>query len=295
MSDDSAGYSAVRIPTDVSRPDRVLGPATARQVAIVGGTAAVLWCVWLGVRVWVSPLVFLVPAVFVLVVVGVAISTERDGLSIDRLLAAALRQMRSPRRQVMAPEGLMPPPPLLSDALSESPSPRSPAPLSLPITGLDDTGLIDLGTDGTTLMAGASTINFGLRTADEQDLLLGGFARWLNSLSGPTQITSTNAPADVSGFVNTLRDQANSLPHPALGHAAQEHADFLGGLALTRVLLARSIHLALREQGKAAAQRVARRAEDAVSHLAACEIRVTPLGHEAASADLRALLDPSGV
>ncbi|ACU77397.1 conserved hypothetical protein [Catenulispora acidiphila DSM 44928] len=292
MSDGPAGYSAVRIPADVSRPDRVLGPATARQVAIIGSTATGLWCAWLGVRAWVSPFAFLIPAVFFLVIVGVAVSTERDGLAIDRLLAAALRQMRTPRRRVMAPEGVAPPPPFLSEALNKPPC--LPAPLSLPIADLDHTGVIDLGTDGTALVAAAGTVNFGLRTADEQDLLLGGFARWLNSLSGPTQITSTNAPADVSGFVGILRDRAANLPHPALGHSAQEHAEFLDGLAATRVLLTRSIHLALREPGKAAAQRVARRAEDAVSHLAACEIRVSPLGHDAASADLRALLDPSG-
>jgi hypothetical protein len=292
MSDGPAGYGAVRIPADVSRPDRVLGPATARQVAVVAGSAAGLWCAWLGVRAWVSPFAFLVPAVFVLVIVGVAVSTERDGLTIDRLLAAALRQMRAPRRQVMAPEGVVPPPAFLAEALGKSP--RPPAPLSLPITDLDDAGVIDLGTDGAALIAAAGTVNFGLRTADEQDILLGGFARWLNSLSGPTQITSTNAPADVSGFVGTLQDRAADLPHSALGHAAREHAEFLDGLAATRVLLTRSIHLAMREPGRAAAQRAARRAEDAVSHLAACEIRVSPLGHDTAAADLRALLDPSG-
>lgn len=292
MSDGRAGYGAVRIPADVSRPDRVLGPATARQVVVVGGAAAGLWCAWLGVRAWVSPFAFLVPAVFVLVIVGVAVSTERDGLTIDRLLAAALRQMRAPRRQVMAPEGVIPPPSFLSEALRNSP--RPPAQLSVPIADLDDTGVLDLGADGSALVAGASTVNFGLRTADEQDVLLGGFARWLNSLSGPTQITSTNAPADVSGFVGTLRDQAAYLPHPALGQAAQEHAEFLDGLAATRVLLTRSVHLTMREQGKAAAQRVVRRAEDTVSHLAACEVRVSPLGHDGAAADLRSLLDPSG-
>jgi hypothetical protein len=292
MSDHPADYSAVRIPADVSRPDRLLGPATARQVAILGGTTAGLWCAWLGVRTWVSSLTFLVPAVFVLVVVGVAISTERDGLTIDRLLAAALRQMRSPRRQVMAPEGVNPPPPFLSEVLNISP--RPPAPLTLPIADLDDSGVIDLAADGAALVARTGTVNFGLRTADEQDVLLGGFARWLNSLSGPTQITSTNAPAHVSGFVAALRDLATDLPHPLLGQAAREHSEFLDGLAATRVLLTRTIHVAMRVQGKAAAQRLARRAEDAVSHLAACEIHVSPLGHDAAAAGLRSLLDPAG-
>ncbi|GAA1990370.1 PrgI family protein [Catenulispora subtropica] len=292
MSDGPAGYGSVRIPADISRPDRVLGPATARQVAILGGTTAGLWCAWLGMRAWISPLLFLVSALFVLVVVGVVISTERDGLTLDRLLASALRQARSPRRQVMAPEGVVPPPVFLSDALSGAS--RPPSPLSFPLTGLDDRGVVDLGPDGAALLARASTVNFALRTAEEQDVLLGSFARWLNSLSGPTQITSTNAPADSREHVEAIRRQAQGLSHPQLEHAALRHAEFLDGLAATRVLLTRGVHLALREQGKAAPQRLVQRAEDAAGHLGACEIRVSPLDREAASADLRALLDPSG-
>jgi len=52
--------------------------------------------------------------------------------------------------------------------------------------------------------------------------------------------------------------------------------------------------VAMREQGKAASQRLVRRIEDAAGHLAACEIRVSPLGHRAACDDLGSLLDPSG-
>lgn len=292
MSDGSNGYSSIRIPADISRPDRILGPATARQVAIVGGTAAGLWCVWLAVRAWVPPLLFVVPALFVLVVIGLLISTERDGLTLDRLLIAALRQLRTPRRQVAAPEGVRPPPEFLEHAMGRQT--RPPAPLGLPLIGLDERGVLDLGADGSALITRAGTVNFGLRTADEQDVLLGGFARWLNSLTGPTQITSTNAPADVRDRVEALHRHAQDLPHPLLGQGAGQHADFLDGLAATRVLLTRSVHLAMREQSKAAPQRLIQRADDGVGHLAACEIRVAPLDRKAASADLRSLLNPSG-
>ena len=292
MPDGPAGYGSIRIPADISRPDRVLGPATARQVAILSGTATGLWCTWLGMRAWVSPLLFLMPALFVLVVVGVLISTERDGLTLDRLLLAALRQLRAPHRQVVAPEGVVPPPAFLAHAMDRQS--RPPAPLDIPIAGLGERGIIDLAAEGSALVSRAGMVNFALRTPEEQDVLLSGFARWLNSLSGPAQIVSTNAPADVHMHVEAVHRHAQKLSHPLLEQAARRHAEFLDGWAATRVLLTRSIHLAMREQGKAASQRLIQRADDAVGHLAACEIRVAPLDHQAAVTDLRSLLNPSG-
>jgi hypothetical protein len=35
-----------RIPSDVNRPDRIIGPFTARQVAILATTAGVLYLAW---------------------------------------------------------------------------------------------------------------------------------------------------------------------------------------------------------------------------------------------------------
>ena len=97
-----------RIPTDVNRPDRVLGPFTARQSVLLATTAAVLYGVWIGLRAWVPlPLFLAVAAPVAAVAVAVALG-QRDGLPLDRFLLAALRHHGNPRR-------VPPPPPALRD------------------------------------------------------------------------------------------------------------------------------------------------------------------------------------
>src|SRR5260370_4138438 len=90
---------------------------------------------------------------------------ERDGLSLDRLLAAAWRQARSPRRLVTAPEGIPAPP-----AWAAPPGPPLPAPAPLgPLwRHIAADGVIGLGGDGAAAVAAVSTGNFALRSPAAQ-------------------------------------------------------------------------------------------------------------------------------
>ena len=91
-------------------PDKVLAGLTARQVAIAATAAAVLWLALMAAR-HVMPLpVFAALAAPAAARGCRAGDRERDGLPLDRLLAAAWRQARSPRRLVTAPEGIPAPP-----------------------------------------------------------------------------------------------------------------------------------------------------------------------------------------
>ena len=100
----------VPIPADVEMPDKVLAGLTARQAAIAAAAAAVLWLGWLAARhVMPLPAFAALAAPFALAAVTLVIG-ERDGLPLDRLLMAAWRQARAPRRLVTAPEGIPAPP-----------------------------------------------------------------------------------------------------------------------------------------------------------------------------------------
>lgn len=285
-------YRTVRIPQDVSRPDKIMFGATARQCVILGSAAAGLWLIWLAVHSFVPALLFAAPAGLVLLLLGIAVSVERDGISADRLLLSALRQATSARRRVIAPEGVSKPPAFLAEALRGQQVPAA-APLDLPVQGVGDGGAVDLGADGAAVIGAASTVNFTLRSPAEQELLVGGFARWLNSLTGPVQITSRTTPADLSHHVETLRRSAPGLPHPLLEAAALDHAAFLARTGESGVILHRSLLISAREADREHVSRAERRLLDAATCLSSAEIDVTPLDAGEALAVLSDALDPA--
>ena len=290
MSDEVRGFTT-KIPQDVSRPDKIMFGATVRQCVILGGAAAGLWLAWLGTRSFIPPLLFAAPAVLFLLLLGIAVSTERDGLTCDRLLVAGLRQSLSPRRRVMAPGDVSAPPEFLADALRGTRVGLA-TPLDLPARKIDDGGVVDLGGDGVAVLAECSTVNFALRTNAEQELLIGGFARWLNSLTGPVQITSRTTTVDLDGQISALRGAAPRLPHPLLEAAAVNHADFLARIGESGTVLHRTALVAAAEPDRQQTPRAVRRIGDAAALLTACEIDATPLDTRTAYAVLAAALDP---
>lgn len=305
-NDRSYEQLTVTIPADVEREDRILAGLTARQVAILAGAAAVLWLAYTVTRRLLPLPVFAVIAFpFGAITTALALG-RRDGLSLDRLMLAAIRQTRAPRKLVLAPEDVAAPP-----AWVDAGQPMAlPAPLRLPVGAISADGVINLGADGAAVICTASTVSFALRTPEEQIALVGVFGRWLNSLStGPVQIVVRAEPVDVTPLINGLRRRAAALPHPELEQAAIEHADFLADLARQRDLLRRRVLLVLREprhggssglrpsgqrrtRDGGAAQRVLRRAEEAARALAGAGITVQVLPGGQAAAVLAACCNP---
>lgn len=296
MSADNYGY---RIPADVEREDRILAGLTVRQVAILAAAAAIVWVAFMATRHLVPLPVFAAVAFpFGAAAVVLALG-RRDGLALHQLAVAALRQSRSPRRLVVAPEGVSAPPAWI-DTDRGMPLP---APLRLPAKAISADGLIDLGADGLAVICAATTVSFALRTPAEQTALIDGFGRWLNSLSGTVQVLVRAEDVDIAPLVTGLRRGASALPHPELQVAAAEHADFLAELAARRDLLRRQALIVLREPGpggglgKAAGregvqQRVLRRAEEARRALAAVGVSARLLAGNEAAAALSACCNP---
>lgn len=284
--------SSARIPADVERPDKILAGLTVRQVSILGAVGSVLVLIFLAVRHLVSVAVYAAVAAPVAALAAGVVLGSRDGLSLDRLMLAALRQSRAPRRLVAAPEGVVPPPAWASG----SPQPL-PAPLRLPAERVSPDGTIDLGSDGVAVVLECSTVSFALSTTGEQEAMTGVFARWLNSLTAPVQILIRAERIDLTTVIARLQDAALTLPHQALEDAALEHAVFLAELAASRDLLRRQILVVIREpayrgQADAAAARALRRAEEAAHTLAAAGIQAAVLDGYEAAAVIAAACDP---
>jgi hypothetical protein len=283
--------SGARIPVDVEREDRLLAGLTARQLGILGGAAVMAWVAGVAVRTVLPAIAALVVAWLVLLVgLGLALG-RRDGLSLDRLVLAAWRQRRTPRWMVPAPEGVRPAPAFLADAGVDG---ELPAPLELPVVGVSEEGVLDLGGDGAAVICRASGVAFSLRTEAEQDALVRGFARLLHSITAPVQVLVRAIPVDLAGMISAIDQAAGGLPHPALEDAAREHAGFLSSLAAQRDVLGREILVVFGEPagGRAAGEVLGRRAEQAASLLAAAGVMLRRLDGEQAMVALAESMRP---
>jgi PrgI family protein len=292
MTQTTAG---TRIPADVDRPDRLLAGLTAHQLAILVATALLAWAVSALARI-VVPLPVAAALAWPVLVAGLALALgRRDGMGLDRLLLAAWRQRRAPRRMVLAPDGVQPPPAWLPDAAQA----ESPAPLVLPVRGLDGDGVLDLGGDGVAVICRASALTFSLRTEAEQAALVASFARFLHAIAPPTrvQILVRAVPVDLAGMTAAIEQAAGGLPHPALERAAREHAGFLSGLADRRDVRSRELLVIFRQPTLAgdapgAAQVLGHAAEQAAGLLAAAGIILRRLDGAAAMAVLERAVSP---
>jgi hypothetical protein len=233
----------------------VLGPLTARQLAILAVAGLLLYGLYTLTRTFLPLPVFLVIAMPVGVAVTVLALGQRNGLPLDQLAVAAIRQRLSPRHRVAAPEGVQAAPAWLTAAQARPHTDGhgrvDPAPLQLRVTGVADTGahagIVDLGGDGLAVIAACSTVNFSLRTPGEQEALVASFARYLHSLTAGVQILVRAERLDLAPQIAKLHARAGGLPHPALEAAARDHADYLGQLTEQADLLRRQVLLVLRE------------------------------------------------
>lgn len=285
--------SRVRIPADVERPDKLLAGLTARQLAILAVTAVALWAGYAATRHLVPPAVFGVVAVPVAAAAAMLALGRFEGIAADRWVVSAWRHRRSPHRLVPAPDGIIPTPAFLTESVTGRAG-QTPAPLRLPVTDVRADGIIDLGADGVAVICRASAVTFSLRTPAEQEALVAGFARFLNSLVEPVEILVRAEPVNLTEAIDTLLDAAPGLPHPALEVAARGHARFLADLADRRDLLRREVLVVLRQRaGDDPTGRLHRRAIEAATALAAAGVTLTVLDGSDASACLARALDPA--
>jgi hypothetical protein len=289
--------TTAKIHADFEAPDRIVFGLTARQIAIISAAGAVAWLIFntLGTRL---PLpvtgMLLVPLVAVTAALALG---RRDGLTLDAWLWAALRYRQTPRRAAPASAATAARLPRWAPeetrADSSNPLP-TPSPLRLPAHAIADSGIITLDGGQAAVLVAATTININLRTPEEQAALVAGYARWLNSLTGPVQIVVSAQPVDLSAHAARVADAAQTLPHPALADAALDYADFLDQIAEQRDPLWRTITIVHPTTGdpRSAGTEALRRAEHTAAALAGLGCQTRVLDGPSALAVLTAAVDP---
>ncbi|MEE2038942.1 PrgI family protein [Nocardiopsis sp. CT-R113] len=291
-SDEAPGWRG-RIPADIDRPEPLVFGLTARQCLIIAPALVGGWGTYLLLRDHAPSWVIAMALAPVLgAVIAVALG-ERDGQGLERVAAYALVWARSPKHLVPAPSGQVPGLPRWAPRLRRAPRLE---PLRLPASAVTQGGMIDLG-GRCAVMIACTTLPFQLASGREQDQVLASFAGVLDGLSDPVQILVQRRSADLSGFTNMVRANADHLPDPALSEAAVAHADFLDELAATHELSHQQVVVVVTAPGSArkAGAALRRRAEDTADRLAALGIRTQVLEGEAAEQVLRASMAAPGV
>lgn len=301
----------VRIPADTGREDRLLAGLTARQLALLSLGALSCWALFMGLRRAVAlPVLGAVLVPFAGVVCFAALGRV-EGVAASRLARLVVGHASSPRRLVVAPDGVAPVPSFLAASDQVRGSTAKPAPLRLSLQGIDEDGVVDLGADGIAMLARASAVSFSLRTAAEQEALVAGFARYLNSLEEGVQVLVRSERVELEGAIAALEEGAASLSSLALEEAARAHARFLSRLAARHDLLRRDVLLVLRARelprGEGAAgrpgssraaeatARLRRRFLEAQASLEAAGVRLELLEGPGATAVLSSCLEPFAI
>lgn len=278
-----------RIPSDVERDDKLLAGLTGRQIAYLAGAALLLWAIYISTRHRLPAVAFGALAAPIAGLSAAFALGRADGLSLDRLARAFLRQRRAPRRLVQAPEGL----PAARRERWRSRANPSVARLPGFVRSISPDGIVDVGGDGLRRLCRASAVSFALRSDQEQEALLASFGRFLNGLSAPTEIVVSTRRAELDPLAAAIGESASSLPDPGLEEAAREHARFLSELGETGGFYSGDVLLVLSAPtGAASRDQLARQTEEARSALGGAGVQVVPLSGEETGRLLRSSADP---
>jgi hypothetical protein len=280
----------VRLPADVELEDKLAFGLTARQLALLAVSALLTYGLYTVLSSFV-PLPVAAALSAPVAVVGVVLALGRkDGLPADRIARLALRHLASPRRRLLAPEGI--PAPLPGERRR-----RAAAPLDLPVRTVYRSGLVEL-TDGSfSVVLRAASGSFALKSDEEQAALVEAFGRFLNSVSEPIAIYVRSEPLNLDHRADALEQTAATIALPQLADAAVAHACFLRELPAGGELRRRDLLLLLCTRARetaAARTTLERRAQETRDLLRAAGVELTPLDGEQTAALLARAFDPPG-
>jgi len=75
-----------------------------------------------------------------------------------------------------------------------------------------------------------SSINFDLKSTEEQEAIVYAFQRFLNSLDFPVQIVVSSRRYDIKPYLKTLQERSYTEQNPLLKQQILDYVDFISGL-----------------------------------------------------------------
>jgi len=93
------------------------------------------------------------------------------------------------------------------------------------------------------LVMRCSTINFLLKSSEEQDAIIMSFQRFLNALDFPVQIIVRSTKLDIDGYLQKLKNQAVSQKNELLQNQTYEYIDYLKKLVEVAQIMKKDFYI----------------------------------------------------
>jgi hypothetical protein len=90
-----------------------------------------------------------------------------------------------------------------------------------------------------------STINFLLKSSEEQDAIIMSFQRFLNALDFPVQIMVRSTKLDIDGYLQKLKNQAVSQKNELLQNQTYEYIDYLKKLVEVAQIMKKDFYVVI--------------------------------------------------
>lgn len=91
-----------------------------------------------------------------------------------------------------------------------------------------DTVIMKDGTLRAVLMV--SSINFALKSEDEQQAIIGGYVSFLNNIDFPLQVVVQSRELNIAGYLDSMRKKANEQTNELLKNQTLQYIDYIGQL-----------------------------------------------------------------
>lgn len=90
-----------------------------------------------------------------------------------------------------------------------------------------------------------STINFLLKSSEEQDSIIMSFQRFLNALDFPVQIMVRSTKLDIDGYLNKLKEMAVSHTNTLLQNQTYEYIEYLKKLVEVAQIMKKEFYIVI--------------------------------------------------
>lgn len=106
-------------------------------------------------------------------------------------------------------------------------------------------GVVVLKNGGLRAILMASSINFFLKSAEEQDAVISGYQSFLNSLDFPTQITIISRQLKIDAYLEALKKSEKEQANDLLKMQTAEYIDFIKQLIEMSNIMSKSFYISV--------------------------------------------------